>query len=178
MVSYLVKLTLKSPSPGPNILQNPLLKKGDQNMTPQNVPFWYLDYFSMKAVESTDGGRGLCPHLIWLKCTLCALSRVWLFAPRGLYPSRLLCPWDFPGKNTGVGCHFLLRGIFLTQGLNVRLLRWQADSSPLHHLGSPVKQGIQFPLRMAPTPFPHYLQEKSDPYLWMWGACTKVSLHT
>ena len=38
--------------------------------------------------------------------------------PHGLEPSRLLCPWDFPGKNTGVGCHFLLQGIFLTQGLN------------------------------------------------------------
>ena len=32
--------------------------------------------------------------------------------------SRLLCPWAFPGKNTGVGCHFLLQGIFLTQGSN------------------------------------------------------------
>ena len=30
----------------------------------------------------------------------------------------LLCPWDFPGKNTGVGCYFLLQGIFLTHGLN------------------------------------------------------------
>ena len=36
--------------------------------------------------------------------------------PHGLQPTRLLCPWDFPGKNTGVGCHFLLQGIFLTQG--------------------------------------------------------------
>ena len=27
----------------------------------------------------------------------------------GLYPARLLCPWDFPGKNTGAGCHFLLQ---------------------------------------------------------------------
>ena len=38
--------------------------------------------------------------------------------PRGLWPTRLLCPWDFPGKNTGVGCQFLLQEIFLTQGLN------------------------------------------------------------
>ena len=30
----------------------------------------------------------------------------------------LLCPWDFPGKSTGMGCHFLLQEIFLTQGLN------------------------------------------------------------
>ena len=29
--------------------------------------------------------------------------------PHGLYPARLLCPWDFPGNNTGVGCHFLLQ---------------------------------------------------------------------
>ena len=35
--------------------------------------------------------------------------------PHGLQPTRLLCPWNFPGKNTGVGCHFLLQGIFLTQ---------------------------------------------------------------
>ena len=38
--------------------------------------------------------------------------------PHGLSPTRLLHPWDFPGKSTGVGCHFLLRGIFVTQGLN------------------------------------------------------------
>ena len=38
--------------------------------------------------------------------------------PHGLWPSRLLSPWGSPGKNTGVGCHFLLQGIFLTQGLN------------------------------------------------------------
>ena len=36
-------------------------------------------------------------------------------------PTRLLCPWDSPGKNTGVDCHFLLQEIFLTQGLNLGL---------------------------------------------------------
>ena len=38
--------------------------------------------------------------------------------PLGLQPARLLCPWDFPGQDTGFGCHFLLQGIFLTQGSN------------------------------------------------------------
>ena len=40
--------------------------------------------------------------------------------------ARLLCPWDFPGKTTGVGCHSLLQGIFLTQVSNPGLLhfRW------------------------------------------------------
>ena len=42
--------------------------------------------------------------------------------PHGLQPARLPCPWDFPGKNTRVGCHFLLQGIFLTQGSNPCLL--------------------------------------------------------
>ena len=38
--------------------------------------------------------------------------------PHGLLPARILCPWDFPGKNTGEGYHALLQGIFPTQGLN------------------------------------------------------------
>ena len=42
-----------------------------------------------------------------------------------------LCPWDCSGKNTGVGCHFLLQGIFPTQGANLDLLHWQAHSLPL-----------------------------------------------
>ena len=47
--------------------------------------------------------------------------------------TRLLCPWDFPGKTTGVGCHFLLWGIFLTQGSNSPFLLWQVDSLPVSH---------------------------------------------
>ena len=42
--------------------------------------------------------------------------------PHRLWPTRLLCLWDSPGKNTGVGCHFLLQGIFPTQGSNPVLL--------------------------------------------------------
>ena len=60
--------------------------------------------------------------------------------PHELQPVRLLCPWSFPGKNTGVGCHFLLQAIFPTQGLNLHLLcllHWQANSLPLSHLGRP-----------------------------------------
>ena len=44
-----------------------------------------------------------------------SLSCVQLSATPWLWPARLLCPWDFPGKNTGVGCHTLLQGIFPTQ---------------------------------------------------------------
>ena len=47
-----------------------------------------------------------------------------------------LGPLDFPGKNTGVGHHFFLQGIFLTQGSNSRLLQRQEDSLPLNPQGS------------------------------------------
>ena len=42
-----------------------------------------------------------------------------------VYPTRLLCPWDFPGRNTGVGCCALLQGIFPTQRLNPGALRFR-----------------------------------------------------
>ena len=50
--------------------------------------------------------------------------------PHGLYPARLLCPWNSPGKNTGVGCHFLLQGIFPTQGLNLGPPALRGESLP------------------------------------------------
>ena len=46
-------------------------------------------------------------------------------------------PWNCPGKKTGVGCHFLFQGIFLTQGSNPCHLHWQMDSWLLSHQGSP-----------------------------------------
>ena len=57
--------------------------------------------------------------------------------PHVLKPTRFLYPWDFPGKNTRVGCHFLFQGILPTQGSHLGLLHWQADFLPLSHQGSP-----------------------------------------
>ena len=57
--------------------------------------------------------------------------------PHGLYPIRLLYPW---GKNTGVGCHFLLQGIFLTQRLNLPppiSWHWHPGSLPTETPGKP-----------------------------------------
>ena len=56
--------------------------------------------------------------------------------PHGLQPSRLFCPWDFPGKDIGVGCHFLLQGIFPTQGLNLGLLHYRQILYRLSYKGS------------------------------------------
>ena len=70
---------------------------------------------------------------------MCVLSCVRLLVTP--WTSTLLCPWTFPGKNPEAGCHFLLQGIFSTQGLKLhlwRLLHWPAGSLPLCHLGSPV----------------------------------------
>ena len=49
------------------------------------------------------------------------------------------CPWDSPGKNTGVGCHALLQGIFPTQGSNPGLLHHRQILYHLSHQGSPLR---------------------------------------
>ena len=51
--------------------------------------------------------------------------------------TRLLCLWNFIGKNTRVCCHFLLQGIFLTQGSILHPLHWHTNSLPLSHQESP-----------------------------------------
>ena len=58
--------------------------------------------------------------------------------PRGLQRTRLLCPWDFPGKDTGVGCHFLLQGIIPTHGSNLGLWHWRQILYQLSYKGSPL----------------------------------------
>ena len=59
------------------------------------------------------------------------------FQPHVLWPTRLLHPWDFPGKNTGVACHFLLQEIFLTQRLNLGLPHCRQTLYCLSHQEGP-----------------------------------------
>ena len=79
---------------------------------------------------------------------VCLLPLAAHYSPKSwwwLQPTRLLCPWYFPGKNTGVGYHALLHGIFPTQGLNLsvlHLLHWQAGSLPLVPPGKPILSRI------------------------------------
>ena len=61
-------------------------------------------------------------------------NSLWPYRPWSI---RLLCPWDSPGKNTGVGCHFLLQAIFLNQGSNLGLLHCRQILYHLSHQGSP-----------------------------------------
>ena len=71
-------------------------------------------------------------------CMLSHFSRVQLCDSMVCSPPLWICPWDSPAKDTGVGCHVLLQGIFPTEGLNpclLCLLHWQAGSLPLAPLG-------------------------------------------
>ena len=80
---------------------------------------WALvDFFLVK--ESKEMTVTCCVAV--LSCLVMSDS----LRPHELQPARLLCPWNSPGKNTGVGCHALLQGIFPTQGSNPDLqhCRW------------------------------------------------------
>ena len=102
--------------------------------TPQSSSVMWLDRGThLRELSSSILSTRACP--VVQSCpTLSQLQE--------LYPSRLLCPCDFPGKHTGVGRHFLLQRIFPTQGSNPRLLHllcWPVSSLPLSRLGSPPK---------------------------------------
>ena len=80
-------------------------------------------------------------------CCMSARLGLTLCNPWTVAMRRLLCPWDFPGKNAEVSCHFLLQGIFLTQGLNPSLLwvlHWQAG----FFFSSLITEPPRKPLRM------------------------------
>ena len=85
---------------------------------------YLLLWSSMRSLFSRPLGDLLSlPSHIFFSCLegLCVLSCSVMsdsFRPYGLQPASLLCPLDFSGKNTGVGCYFLLQGIFPTQDWN------------------------------------------------------------
>ena len=83
-----------------------------------------------KIIQSTGGWhgterlrKGSFDLSLWLASScVCVLVVSSALQPCGLHTSRLLCPWDSPGKNTGVSSHSLLQGNYPTQGLNLGLL--------------------------------------------------------
>ena len=76
--------------------------------------------------------------------------------PMDCSPTRLLCPWDFPGKNPGVGCYFLLQGIFPTQRSNPGLPHCGQTLYHLGHHGSPE-------LQLLPPGHFHFCRMTSHP---------------
>ena len=78
-------------------------------------------------------------------CYLFTKLRLTLLQPHWQQPARLLCPWDFPGKNTGVGFHFLLQRFFLSQGLNPHVLHY-TDSFTTEPPGKPLMIWKDYPV--------------------------------
>ena len=85
------------------------------------------------------------------------LSHVRLFATHGLEPTRLFCPWNSPGKNTGMGSLSFLQGIFPTQGSNLGLPQCRWILYHLSHQGS---------LRMLGWVAYHFSRGSSWPRNW------------
>ena len=90
----------------------PMVSWGSNLLSPPPIPFL-----------NPALGQGMWKPTLLLLSTISLMfshqivsNSLW---PHGLQPIRLLCPWDFPGKNTGVDSYFLLQGIFLTQGSNL-----------------------------------------------------------
>ena len=122
--------SLLSSSLPPMLLNGPLLKSEDQfaqgcnssGSAPKDIEQ------SEEVVSGSEGASERCPAsqpsrqmAKRLKCVLVTQSCLTLCNPIDC-STRFLCPWNFPGKNTGEGSHSLLQGIFPIQGLNLGLL--------------------------------------------------------
>ena len=94
-----------------------------------NKPFYYGSW----CVYSTS------PLNLTIACCCCSVTKSCptLCDPHGLQYTRLLCLWDFPGKNTGVGCHFLLPGDLSDPRIKSVSPALAGEFLPLSHLGSP-----------------------------------------
>ena len=133
-------------------------------------PSWMTSHHPYLLTSQTTVSRKT-----WIASTSCCfqsegvvvqlLSWVQLLEPHRQLPARLLCLWDFPGNNTGLGCHFLLQGIFPTQEWNLCLLHQQVDSLLLNHLGSPrysvAAQELLLPLFLSWEPILHCVSRDS-----------------
>ena len=103
---------------------------GLQSMDFQRVRHnWVTEHTHMLGKNLGGGAQALqnfCYCLVVKSCPT-------LFDPMECSPLQAPLFMDFPGKNARVGFHFLLQGIFLTQGSNPCLLYWQENSLPLSH---------------------------------------------
>ena len=91
--------------------------------------------------------------------------------PHGLYPARLPCPWDFPGKNTGMGYHFFLQGTFPTPGSNLGLPNCRKALYCLSHQGIPGNSlgGLMLKLQLQLQYFGHLMQRANLlEKIWCW----------
>ena len=154
--SELVKATLNHLKWSTNQFQSLSLEETSQTHPCDKITFIWIKWSFVTYMNSVlaywmhFSRSNTCPQgLLVQRC-----KHVCLVAPgksNSLQPHGLsVCLWDDPGKNTGVGCHALLQGVFPTQGSNPRLLRllhWQAGSLPLVPPGMPSTETRQLPHR-------------------------------
>ena len=121
----------------PNTRQQQCDAKGSKGAL-RETPLWKHKY---PGFPKARGNTAELRTPFWVAiCVLSCFSHVQLFATPWTI-ARLLCPWDPPGKNTLVGCHALLQGIFPSQGSNLHhlhLLHWQVGSLQLVPPGKPM----------------------------------------
>ena len=103
--------------------------------------YMYSQHSQQHSLQQSRQGSNLNVHQQMNKgdvvCVCQLLSRVQLFETLWTVAARLLCPWTSPGKDTGVGCHYLLQGIFLTQTSKPGLLHCRQILYHLCYQGSP-----------------------------------------
>ena len=104
----------------------PFLSPGDRTRVSRIAGRSFTIWATREAIHALRPFKKVRASII---CISDSFATPWTVAP------KLLCPWDFPGKNTGVGCHFLLQGIS-DAGIEPASLHWQADPLPLSHQGS------------------------------------------
>ena len=93
----------------------------------------HAEHTPEEEIDHTGTKTKVCSTITVLNCSvLCDSATPWIVACQAP-----LCPWDFLGKNTGVGCQFLLRGSSRPRGWT-RVSCLQADSLPSEPLGKPV----------------------------------------
>ena len=131
--------------------------------------FWFIFYWRIIATEvccflSKFNMNQPCE---WVKC----LSHVWLLQPMDCSLTRFLRPWDFPGKNTGVGCHFLLQEIFPTQGLKPGLPHCR---QMLYHLSHQGKSIYSFPFEPPSHLPPHHTPLGISIYIYVYLITTRI----
>jgi len=98
------------------------------------------DFMSNRTIVFTKNVHNFKVFIMWNVLLIVTAKSLQLCPTLGTVGCPIPLSWDSPGKNTGVGCHALLQGIFLTQGSNLpllHLLHWQVGSLALCYLGSP-----------------------------------------
>ena len=110
---------------------------------------WFLHLFSfiVRTLRSCMQSASVMTDKESVCCAVIScFSRVRLFATPWAVAHQAICPWNSPGKNTGVGCHALLQGIFPTQGCNPGFLHCRQILYCVSYQGSPrILEWVNYP---------------------------------